>query len=96
MNNENKNTIAQQLREKTGEPIAKLARKLQISRKSLYAAFDGAGSRSTRVKIAITLETKPSTLWPHNDRLIRACDDICYRECFSEVTAKNSVNRAKK
>lgn len=85
MNIENKNTIAQQLRDKTGEPLTKLAKTLQISRKSLYAAFDGAGSRSTRVKIALTLETKPSTLWRKNDRLIRACDDICYRECLSEI-----------
>ena len=85
MNTENKNTIAQQLREKTGEPLTKLAKKLQISRKSLYSAFDGTGSRSTRVKIALMLETKPSTLWRKNDRLIRACDDICYRECLSEI-----------
>lgn len=85
MTTTNKIEIAQQLREKTGEPLTKLAQKLQINRKSLYAAFDGAGSRSVRVKIALTLETKPSTLWRHNDRLIRACDDICYRECFNEV-----------
>lgn len=85
MNVENKNTIAQQLRDKTGEPLTKLAKKLQISRKSLYEAFNGVGSRSVRVKIALTLETKPSTLWRHNDRLIRACDDICYRECLNEV-----------
>lgn len=89
MNTENKNTIAQQLRDKTGVPISKLAKKLQISRNALYAAFDGAGSRSTRVAIAATLETKPSTLWRTNDRVVRACDDVCYREYLNE---KNSMN----
>lgn len=93
MNTENKNTIAQQLRDKTGDPITKLAKKLHISRKTLYAAFDGAGSRSTRVAIAATLETKPSTLWRTNDRVVRACDDVCYREYLNE---KNSMNGAKK
>jgi lambda repressor-like predicted transcriptional regulator len=93
MNTENKNTIAQQLRDKTGEPITKLAKKLQISRKAIYDAFDGAGSRSTRVAIAAMLETKPSTLWRKNDRVVRACDDVCYREYLNE---KNSMNGATK
>jgi len=93
MNTENKNTIAQQLRDKTGEPITKLAKKLQVSRKTIYDAFDGAGSRSMRVAIAAVLETKPSTLWRKNDRVVRACDDVCYREYLNE---KNSMNGATK
>jgi lambda repressor-like predicted transcriptional regulator len=93
MTTENKNTIAQQLREKTGEPITKLAKKLQVSRNSIYAALEGLGSRSMRVAIAATLETKPSTLWRTNDRVVRACDDVCYREYLNE---KNSMNSAAK
>lgn len=92
MNTENKNTIAQQLRDKTGETITKLAKKLQVSRKTIYDAFDGAGSRSMRVAIAAVLETKPSTLWRKNDRVVRACDDVCYREYLNE---KNSVGAKK-
>ena len=84
--------MAQQLRDKTGEPIATLAKKLHVSRRAIYDALDGVGSRSVRVKIALTLETKPSTLWSTNDRLIRACDDVCYRECLIEKT----MNGAKK
>ena len=93
MTSTNKIAISQQLREKTGDSIKQLAKNLQISRNALYAAFDGAGSRSTRVAIAATLETKPSTLWRTNDRVVRACDDVCYREYLNE---KNSMNGAKK
>lgn len=97
MNTENKNTISLALREKTGKTIYKLAKELNLSRNALYSAFDGAGSRSTRVKIAALLNTKPSTLWRKNDRVTRACDDVCYRDYINEVIrAKNGVNGAKK
>lgn len=85
MTTENKNTIAQQLREKTGKTIYRIAKELDLSRNALYNAFAGEGSRSTRVKIAALLETKPSTLWRKNDRVTRACDDVCYRDYLNET-----------
>jgi lambda repressor-like predicted transcriptional regulator len=77
-NNLVKNSIAECIRKKTGRSLSMYARKLRVSRKSIYDAVRGDGSRRVRVEIARTLGLSPSIIWPDNNERRRVCDDLDY------------------
>lgn len=63
---------------KQGYSVSKIAKELRVNRSAVYQSINGAGSRAIRVKIAAIIEEKPSEIWRKNDRVTRACDDLCY------------------
>lgn len=73
-----KNAIADYLRTKTGLKIAQIARNNGVSRKCLYEAINGNGSRRLRVEIAKMLKIPPSLIWKENDTVTRTVDDLHY------------------
>jgi len=74
----NKNAIADYLRTKTGMNISQIAKKNGISRKCLYEAINGNGSRRLRVEIAKMLKIPPSLIWKNNNTVTRTIDDLHY------------------
>lgn len=78
--NTTETSVVDMLRCKTGKPLSMFARRLGVSRKSIYDAASGDGSRRVRVSIAQTLKISPSVIWPKNPKLRNVCDDVKYME----------------
>lgn len=58
--------------------VGRLAKKLNVTRSTIYQAIDGNGSRSIRVEIANIIGKKPSELWTENDQQsLRMDDALC-------------------
>jgi DNA-binding XRE family transcriptional regulator len=70
--------ISELLREKTGLTIKDYARKLNVSRKTIYDAINGGGSSNIRVSIAKSLDIAPSKLWNDNDVKTQIIDDLLF------------------
>lgn len=75
---QNKKSMSGLLRVKTGVSITQFAKNNKTSRKSVYDALDGMGSRRIRVAIAKTLGLPPSMLWQDNDTVTKMVDDLHY------------------
>lgn len=74
----NKNAITTLLREKTGLTIAQFAKNNGVSRKTIYNAINGGGSRIVRVSIAKVVNNAPSKLWDNNDLETQIIDDLFF------------------
>lgn len=75
-----KKYVVDQIRQRTGKTLAMYARRLNVSRKTIYAAAEGGGSRRIRLEIARTLEMSPSLLWPEQPKRQKIYDDVGYME----------------
>lgn len=73
-----KNAITDLLRDKTGLNVAQFARNNGLSRKSIYDALAGGGSRKVRLIIARAVNVCPSRLWVDNDMFELVIDDVCF------------------
>jgi lambda repressor-like predicted transcriptional regulator len=73
-----KNAIADELRDKTGLNVAQFARNNSLSRKTIYDAINGGGSRNVRLIIARAMNVAPSRLWTENDVETNIIDDLLY------------------
>lgn len=78
MNESNINAISELLRDKTGLTIKDYAKKLNVSRKTIYDAINGGGSSKVRVLIAIAVNVAPSKLWTENNLRIQIIDDLLF------------------
>lgn len=78
--NVKKNLLAELLREKTGLKISEYAKEKNVSRKEIYEAIKGRGSRKIRIDIAIKLNYQPSILWGNKENIARKVDDIVFEE----------------
>ena len=78
MNIIDKNAISGFLRDKSGKTIAQFARNNNVSRRAVYDAINGNGSRRIRVAIAKTVKIPPSMLWIESDNETKIVDDLHY------------------
>jgi DNA-binding XRE family transcriptional regulator len=78
MNESDEIAISELLRDKTGLTIKDYAKKLNVSRKTIYDAISGGGSSNIRVLIATALNTAPSKLWKNNDLKTQIIDDLLF------------------
>ena len=78
MNELDKIAISTLLRDATGLTIKDYAKKLGISRKTIYDAINGGGSSNVRVSIAKSINVAPSKLWTDNNARIQIIDDLMF------------------
>lgn len=78
MNESDINAISELLRDKTGLTIKDYAKKLNVSRKTIYDAINGGGSSKVRVSIATAVNVAPSKLWTENNLRIQIIDDLMF------------------
>lgn len=71
------NSILEQLKA-NGISVGQLAKELNITRRAIYQAINGEGSRSIRVEIACAIGKKPSDLWTENEKQSLRTDDALW------------------